>query len=120
MIGEQAAKNKNIKSVLDIGTATGHPLYSIIDKFGDAEVLGVDIDENYIPACQQLFKNHKNVTIREMNFYDLEANYPEKTFDIIIFGSSFMLMPDQVKAIEIAKKKLNRGGKIYFLLTLYH
>ena len=44
MIGEQAAKNKNIKSVLDIGTATGHPLYSIIDKFGDAEVLGVDID----------------------------------------------------------------------------
>ena len=30
-----------------------------------------------------------------------------------------MLMPDQAKAMEIAKKQLNRDGKIYFLLTLY-
>ncbi len=37
-----------------------------------------------------------------------------------------MLMPDQVKAIEIAKStftfytgSLSSGGKIYFLLTLY-
>ena len=28
-------------------------------------------------------------------------------------------MPDQAKAMEIAKKQLNRDGKIYFLLTLY-
>ena len=40
-----------------------------------------------------------------MNFYDLEKNHPNDKFDIIIFGSSFMLMPDQVKAIEIAKSK---------------
>ena len=38
-----------------------------------------------------------------MNFYDLEKNHPNEKFDIIIFGSSFMLMPDQIKAIEIAK-----------------
>lgn len=36
-------------------------------------------------------------------------------------------MPDQLKAIEIAKSKylcylgkLNKNGKIYFLLTLFH
>jgi hypothetical protein len=38
-----------------------------------------------------------------MNFYELEKNHPNEKFDVIIFGSSFMLMPDQVKAIEIAK-----------------
>ena len=54
-----------------------------------------------------------------MNFYDLEKNHANEKFDIIIFGSSFMLMPDQVKAIEIAKRSLSQGGKIYFLLTLY-
>ena len=105
--------------MLDVGTATGHPLYSIIDSFGKAEVLGIDIDKNYIPACQKLFKNHSNVTIREMNFYQLDEIYPERNYDVIIFGSSFMLMPDQVKALEIAKRQLSRGGKIYFLLTLY-
>lgn len=61
-----------------------------------------------------------------MNFYELEKNHPNEKFDTIIFGSSFMLMPDQVKAIEIAKRtisfylgSLSSGGKIYFLLTLY-
>jgi hypothetical protein len=41
---------------LDIGTATGHPLKSIIHQFKDAEVLGVDIDQHYVPACQKLFE----------------------------------------------------------------
>lgn len=99
LIGEQAAKSKNIRKVLDIGTATGHPLYSIIDTFGNAEVLGIDIDKHYIPACSKLFSKHKNVTIRELNFYDIETQYADNSFDVIIFGSSFMLMPDQVKAI---------------------
>ena len=38
-----------------------------------------------------------------MDYYELETNYPETLFDVIIFGSSFMIMPDQTKAIEIAK-----------------
>jgi hypothetical protein len=60
-----------------------------------------------------------------MNFYEL-ANKTDVKFDVIIFGSSFMLMPNQQKALEIAKSKkdfnldsLNIDGKIYFLLTIY-
>jgi ubiquinone/menaquinone biosynthesis C-methylase UbiE len=97
------ASEQKSKAILDIGTATGNPLYSIIDSFKDAEVVGIDIDPNYVPACQKLFKNHKNVTIKHLNFYDLDSMYPDREFDTIIFGSSFMLMPDQVKAIELAK-----------------
>ena len=127
-IGERAEQStKPISKVLDIGTATGHPLKSIIDKFQNAQVLGVDIDNNYVPACQKLFKDNINVSIEHMNFYDLEKNHPSEKFDVIIFGSSFMLMPDQIKAIEIAKSifiiysgTLNTGGKIYFLLTLFN
>ena len=39
-----------------------------------------------------------------MNFYDLEKEEPETQFDIIIFGSSFMILPDQAKALEIARR----------------
>ena len=91
--------------MLDIGTATGHPLHSIIDTFKDAKVLGIDIDESYVPAALKLFKDHSNVTVELRNFYEMETAHPELSFDTIIFGSSFMLMPDQAKALEIAKSK---------------
>jgi len=54
-----------------------------------------------------------------MNYYDLEKEEPETLFDIIIFGSSFMILPDQAKALEIAQRKLSKNGRIYFLLTLF-
>ena len=56
-------KEKPAKCVLDIGTATGHPLYSIIDSFKTSDVVGIDYDKHYIPACKKLFKDHENVTI---------------------------------------------------------
>lgn len=118
--------NPPAKNVLDIGTATGQPLKSIIGSFKEANVVGIDIDKSYVPAAQRLFKDHKNVSIRLMNFYDLSTQLPDQLFDTIIFGSSFMLMPDQSKAIEICKstfflilEHLTKNGKIYFLLTLY-
>jgi ubiquinone/menaquinone biosynthesis C-methylase UbiE len=79
--------------------------------FKNAQVLGVDIDNNYIPACQKLFKENENVTIEHMNFYDLEKNHKDEKFDIIIFGSSFMLMPDQVKAMTEDTRKLMETQK---------
>lgn len=126
LIGERNKGNRNVKNVLDIGTATGGPLKTIINIFDNARVLGIDYNPLYIPACKKLFEAHENVEIRQMNYYDLEKEEPETMFDVIIFGSSFMILPDQTKAIEIAQStitaylgKLNRGGKIYFLLTLY-
>jgi len=89
--------------VLDIGTATGGPLKTIVDVFDHARVLGIDYNPLYIPACQKLFKDYENVEIKFMNFYDLEKEEPETMFDIIIFGSSFMILPDQTKAIEVAQ-----------------
>lgn len=45
----------------------------------------------------------------------------EKTgekYDVIIFSSSFMIMPDRIKALDVAKACLNPNGSIFFLLTL--
>ena len=43
----------------------------------------------------------------------------DKKFDLILFGSSFMLLLDRSEAIRIAKSLLNPNGLIVFLLTLY-
>ena len=66
--------------------------------------------------AKKIFKRFENVEIREQNFYLMEDS--EEKFDVIIFSSSFMIMPDRVKALEIAKKRLNQKGSIFFLLTL--
>lgn len=39
-------------------------------------------------------------------------------FDMIVFSSSFMLMPFREKALELAKTLLTDKGKIIFILTL--
>lgn len=111
-------KKQNIKSILDVGVGTGHPLHSIINQVPAAtKVLGIDIDRNYIAAAVNIFKKNPNVSIKEMNYYAI-AKTAEK-FDVIIFSSSFMILPYREKALEIAKSHLNQGGKIYFLMTLF-
>lgn len=62
-----------MKNVLDIGTATGGPLSTIVGYFSEeTRVLGIDYNKHYVPACQKLFQDHKNVEIKHMNYYDLE------------------------------------------------
>mmetsp|Transcript_5078 Transcript_5078/g.452 ORF Transcript_5078/g.452 Transcript_5078/m.452 type:complete len:123 (+) Transcript_5078:368-736(+) len=52
-----------------------------------------------------------------MNYYNLAKS--EEKFDLIIFSSSFMILPDREKALEIAKSHLTPNGKLFFLMTLF-
>ena len=107
----------SIKKILDIGTGTGYALESIIDYLPKTNVVGIDIDQNYVKAAKKRFANRANVQIRGQNFYELENS--KERYDLIIFSSSFMLMPYREKALEVAKSLLNKNGKIVFLMTLY-
>lgn len=114
-----AAKKKihSSANILDVGVGTGYALESIIDRIPEStKVFGIDIDPFYVQSAQKRFKNRKNVNIQLQNFYEMKAT--NQKFDIIIFSMSIMLMPDQAKAIELAKTLLNENGRIYFLLTL--
>jgi len=93
-------------------------LSSIIDRFpADTHITGIDIDKNYVQAAQKRFNGRRNIEIREQNFYELENS--KERYDLIVFSSSFMLMPFREKALEIAKTLLTQNGKIIFLMTLY-
>ncbi|KRW99346.1 hypothetical protein PPERSA_02458 [Pseudocohnilembus persalinus] len=108
-----------IKDFLDIGVGTARPLYEIYpDLPKNTQVLGVDIDANYVKAAQQLFKKNDNVEIKLEDFYNIEKNLDGRKFDIVLFSSSFMLMPDKQWALNIAKQLLKPNGKILFILTL--
>jgi ubiquinone/menaquinone biosynthesis C-methylase UbiE len=81
---------------LDVGCGTGKPLQNIISQFPDkVKVTGIDIDKNYIEACNELFNNNKQVQIIEKSFYDIKELTKNTLYDIIFFSFSFMLMPEK-------------------------
>ena len=109
-----------MKNLLDIGVGTGTALNQIINEIPEnVKVLGVDIDENYVRYCQKMFSQRKNVEIQLKNFLELNEKENERKFDVLVFSSSFMLMKEKDKALDIARKILKKEGKIYFILTLF-
>lgn len=106
-------------TMLDIGTASGTCLKNILDKGNFERVLGIDIDKEYVKSSTHLFRDHKNVEIRLQNFETYIEDGNTERFDIVFFGFSFMLMPDKSKALEVARRIIKPGGKIYAFLTLY-
>lgn len=106
-------------SMIDVGTGTGTPLKSILDKVTFERVLAIDINDGYLEKARKNFKNNPNIEVRHQDFMRLDKDTDEK-FDIVFFGFSFMLMPDRVEALRIAKSLLKPNGRIYMFLTLYH
>jgi hypothetical protein len=47
--------------MLDIGTATGGPLKTIVHLFQNTNILGIDYNRHYIPVCKKLFEENPNV-----------------------------------------------------------
>lgn len=110
--------------MLDIGVGTAVPLFNIWNKLPkNIDVMGVDIDHSYVLKAQRLFKDISNnqgsrhITLEEKNFYEMSVQKNGK-FDLIVFSSSFMLMPYRAEALELAKSLLVENGKIIFILTL--
>jgi ubiquinone/menaquinone biosynthesis C-methylase UbiE len=110
-------KLDKISSVLDVGVGTGLPLHAIANQMTKTKIVGIDIDSNYISKAKTLFASTPHVEIREQNFYELASSNDK--YDLIVFSSSFMLMPDRKRALDTAKQLLNKNGRIIFLLTLY-
>lgn len=83
-------------SMIDIGTGPGTPLKSIMNQVNFERVLAIDINDDYISHCKDLFKDDDRVEVRKVDFMEADKVIDEK-FDIIFFGFSFMLMPDKKK-----------------------
>lgn len=106
---------------LDVGCGTGAPLkkiYSQLSRRYD-KIIGVDLDPIYTDKAKKIFENFDNVSIYNMDFYDINKTLKNQKYDFILFSFSFMLMPDPIKALNLAISSLKTGGRIAFVMTLY-
>jgi ubiquinone/menaquinone biosynthesis C-methylase UbiE len=106
---------------LDVGCGTGKPLHAIIRRLKQIhqKIVGVDMHPAYTEKAIKLFEGDKQVEIYNMDFYKI-ADYLQLKFRTVFFSFSFMLMPDQLKALEVAKNILEKSpeSRICFTLTV--
>jgi ubiquinone/menaquinone biosynthesis C-methylase UbiE len=106
---------------LDVGCGTGKPLKAIVNRLKQvySKIVGVDLHPAYTEKAINLFEGDSQVEIYNMDFYKIAETLKVK-FKTIFFSFSFMLMPDQLKALEVAKSILERSeeSRISFALTI--
>lgn len=98
-------KNKNYKSLLDIGCGTGY-LIQILTKEKKADYVGLDLSV-------EMVKEAKKKNIKKAEFIEGSADnlpFSKKSFDIVTCSESFHHYPDENKAMREAYRVLKKGG----------
>ena len=88
---------------------------------GAAEIVGVDIDKNFINEANQKAKDYKvndkcKFILASANKTPLESNY----FDFVIFNDAMEHIPDTEGSIREAIRVLKPNGKIYINFEAYY
>ena len=91
--------------VLEIGSSTGHFLYSIKDKVGEA--IGIELDHKYA----NFSRKHCNLKIFEEPIKDVKL--PDNYFDVIFMFQVFEHIQDPLDFLKHCKRILKPHGKIY-------
>ena len=108
-------------TLLDVGTANGTPLSILLStpNLYLERATAIDIDEGYLQVARSKLAAHANVSVRQLDFMEAEQGLNGDSFDCILFGFSFMFMPNRVQALHISKKLLQPRGQVVLYLTLY-
>ena len=83
----------------------------------ELQVEGIDINESYLKSCQNKIDQQQMndyISVREFSVYDL---IEQERYDAVYFSASFMLLPDQRKALTTIKPCLKDQGYVCFTQT---
>ena len=92
--------------VLEVGCSLGLTLLEIKNKFRNAEIYGIEIDENVAKITKNLFPFICG------NIETLDLPYDENYFDIILFPDVLEHLVDPWETLRKMKKYLKKDGNI--------
>lgn len=98
-------KDENLK-VLEIGCACGATLLKIKDLYPNAEVFGIELDENSAKIAKTF------ADVRVVNIEDADLGYKEGFFDYIIFADVLEHLYNPLRSLKKIKKYLKKDGYI--------
>lgn len=109
--------------ILDVGIGNGVMLqnYHHLIKDKDLQITGLDINLDYIKHCCKLIERYalqEQLQVLHKSVFNY-CPAPEEKYDYVLFSMSFMLLPEQEKALDQARSWLKPEGKVVFFQTMF-
>lgn len=101
----------SVKDILDAGSGFGQYCYYCRRKFPEAEILGIDINKNYIDECNQ-FAGKAGIEGLKFRKQDLTAINYKNRFDLILSVDVLEHIKDDVRLLYLLKIAVKPGGFI--------
>ncbi|MFP4214121.1 MAG: class I SAM-dependent methyltransferase [Desulfohalobiaceae bacterium] len=110
--------------ILDVGIGNGVMLesYHSMIQEKNLQITGLDINLDYIKHCRKLIERYSlqdQLQVLHKSVFNYSPG-PEEKYDYVLFSMSFMLLPDQEKALDQAKSWLKPEGNLVFFQTMFH
>jgi len=94
------------KKVLEIGCTTGYISKSL--KENDCTIIGIEIDEESVKVAKEYCGNVIVADVENLS----ELPYPEKYFDVLLFGDILEHLKDPLRVMRNLKRYLSSDGYI--------
>jgi tRNA1Val (adenine37-N6)-methyltransferase len=102
-------------SILDIGTGTGVIALMLAQRFADARIDAVEIDESAAITAQSNFKDSPfadRLTLFLTGFADFFAGHPDKKYDLIVSNPPFYI--NSLQSPGVKKNLAKHAGDGFF------
>lgn len=100
-------RDKEVASILDVGTGEGDFIAVLKDVFPKAQITGVDPNTE---SLQEATKKYPDVLFAEMNGENLK--FAEKSFDVASISMALHHLPDIQSALKEMQRVVKPGGWI--------
>jgi ubiquinone/menaquinone biosynthesis C-methylase UbiE len=111
-LAEKIGKFSPIRSILEIGCASGPNLYNIARKFPDADLRGIDINPMAVKKGNEWFRQEgiSNVKLEVGRVQEL-AQFADKIFDVVFTDAVLIyISPSEIE--EVVKEVLRIGRAV--------
>jgi S-adenosylmethionine-diacylgycerolhomoserine-N-methlytransferase len=117
IVNQAALPSQEIKSILELGSGTGHNLILLAKKFPNAQIIGIDVSEDMVQIARKATRNYPNIEIRCTSFSDTSL----PTFDLILCSYVLtMINPGWDTWIAKVSDMLNPEGGVFAVVDFHN
>lgn len=118
LLSSGITQKKELK-ILDVATGPGRLSFFLEEHLRNAEITGVDINENMLDRAREIAKDNKSkIHFMKGDIYNLP--FKESQFDAVMGLRFSMHLPEIDKSIKEFSRVLQKGGILIFEIFNYH
>ncbi len=107
-LAEKVAAHSPFRSILEVGCASGPNLYSLAKKFPQAQITGIDINQEAIEYGNRQFAREGMANVKLLVGQADELNeFADRAFDIVLTNALLIYIgPDKIKGVAAGMLRL--------------